>query len=260
MWRYRRFRQLLIAAFLAGTVPSAAVFAAPPDRPVVFVPGILGSRLCQGQDILWGNIFSLNNFGKLQISLDRPRPEITSCGLVEKIALLGPFWAVHQYDDVIATLRKLGYRDGKTLFVFAYDWRLSNFETAKSLQSFIDGTVELRSGKFDLVAHSMGGIVSRIYLQQFNGTAKVRKVIYLGTPFAGSMNALATLSNGWGTFANRVAGGLDTIRRTILSFPAFYELFPRYDNCCRIGSESGFQSIDILNYEIWQRYNWLPAE
>jgi pimeloyl-ACP methyl ester carboxylesterase len=153
----------------------------------------------------------------------------------------------------------LGYIEGRNLFIFHYDWRLSNFETAQSFQAFIETTPQLRGGKLDIVAHSMGGILTRIYLQQYGGAAKVRKVIYLGTPFLGAMSALATLSNGWGTFANRLAGGLDNIRNVILSLPAFYELFPRYESCCRIGSEAEFESLDILSYQVWEQYNWMPT-
>jgi hypothetical protein len=29
--------------------------------------------------------------------------------------ILGPFWTVHQYDDIVATLKDLGYRDGTSL-------------------------------------------------------------------------------------------------------------------------------------------------
>src|SRR5262249_52490336 len=78
--------------------------------------------------------------------------------------------------------------------------------------------------------------------------------------FLGSMNALATLSDGWGTIANLLAGGLDSIRNTVFSLPAFYELFPRYDSCCRIGSESQFESVDILNYEVWRQQDWMPPQ
>jgi pimeloyl-ACP methyl ester carboxylesterase len=226
---------------------------------VIFIPGILGSKLCQGNTTLWGIARSLSNFDKLEIRPGEPST-ITSCGLVENISLLGPFWTIHQYDGIISALKDLEYVEGSNLFIFHYDWRLSNFDTAKALQAFIERTPQLRSGKFDLVAHSMGGIAARIYLQEHGGAAKVRKVIYLGTPFLGSMNALATLSEGWGTIANHLAGGIDSIRKTILSLPAFYELFPRYISCCRLGNETQFDNVDILNYDVWQQFHWMPPQ
>lgn len=222
-------------------------------------PGILGTKLCEGGSLIWGGINSLRHFARLRIQAGTA-DAITPCGLVDRISLLGPFWAIHQYDDILSTFKTLGYEEGKTLFVFPYDWRQSNFETAKALQTFVDGAPQLRNTQFDIVSHSMGGIVTRIYLIRLGGSAKVRKAVYLATPFAGSMNALATLSNGWGSFANILAGGIDTIRRTIFSLPSFYELFPRYDRCCRIGSEASAQPINIFDFDIWKRYDWLPAE
>jgi pimeloyl-ACP methyl ester carboxylesterase len=259
MWR-RSLRALSVAIVTAISICMHGHANAAPDRPVVFVPGILGSKLCQGNTVLWGTGLSLFNFDKLKVRVADGGIPITACGLITNISLLGPFWTIHQYDVLLSTLRTLGYTQNNTLFVFPYDWRLSNFDSAKSLQAFIDATPQLRGGTFDLVAHSMGGIVSRIYLQELGGAKQVRKVIYLGTPFAGSMNAFATLSSGWGTFANRLAGGIDTIRQTVLSMPAFYELFPSYEECCRIGSEDAFESVNIFDYDTWKKYNWLPME
>jgi hypothetical protein len=78
-------------------------------------------------------------------------------GLVEKVNILGPFWTSHQYDSLLQYLHSFGYVDNKMLFVFAYDWRVSNFETAARLKAFVDGNPALRDGKFDLLSHSRGG-------------------------------------------------------------------------------------------------------
>jgi pimeloyl-ACP methyl ester carboxylesterase len=135
-------------------------------------------------------------------------------GLVEKVNILGPFWTSHQYDSLLQYLHSFGYVDNKMLFVFAYDWRVSNFETAARLKAFVDGNPALRDGKFDLLSHSRGGgIVSKIWMLEYGGASKVRKAIYMGTPFQGSMNVFGTLSDGWGDFINR---------RVALSFPALY--------------------------------------
>src|SRR5262249_18464333 len=68
---------------------------------------------------------------------------------------------------------------------------------------------------------------------------------YRGTPFLGSMSTLGTLSEGWGTIPNWLAGGIDTIRRTALSFPSLLELLPRYRECCSFKrAENQYLSID----------------
>ena len=229
-------------------------------RPVVVIPGILGSRLVTaGGEVLWGDRSSLGNFGRLDLDPDGTKGDLQAAGFVEKIRVLGPFWTVHAYDDLLIHLRVLGFRDGETLFQFPYDWRQSNFVTAEKLQTWLQAQPALRDVPFDIVAHSMGGIVTRIWMTQFGGAQRVRKVIYLGTPFQGSMNALATLTAGWGRFANLVAGGIDTIRNTMLSFPGAMELFPSYARSCRIGTQRSHQPFNIYDPGLWNAQDWLPA-
>jgi pimeloyl-ACP methyl ester carboxylesterase len=221
-----------------------------PLRPVVVVPGILGSKLCHGQEVVWGGGSSLKNFGRLDLVAVNPEP-LQPCGLLEQVAILGPFWKIDAYSGLLTTLKQLGYIEGQNLFVFTYDWRQSNLETAEILKKFIE---EINAPKVDIIAHSMGGVVSVVYLQNHGGADRVNKIVFLGTPFLGSMNAFSLLSEGWGGVQNILAGGIETIRNTALSFPALYDLFPRYENCCRVGT----QAVDPVDPNNWRRYNWLP--
>ena len=45
---------------------------------------------------------------------------------------------------------------------------------------------QVRGGRIDLVAHSMGGLVARFYLQQLGGARRVDRLITLGTPHGGT--------------------------------------------------------------------------
>jgi hypothetical protein len=177
--------------------------------------------------------------------------------LIESIQVLGPFWKIEAYGGLIDTLKGFGYEEGQDLFVFPYDWRLSNQDNAERLALYIES---LKFEKIDIVAHSMGGLISAIYLQSPSAQTRVNKIIFLGTPFLGSMNALGTLSNGYGGFQNAIAGGLDVIRRTALSFPALIELLPSYDACCRIGTAAQYEGVDPMSIKTWQENHWLPKE
>jgi pimeloyl-ACP methyl ester carboxylesterase len=200
-----RIRALIGAALMLALAENAI---AQPERPLVFIPGILGCTLSQPDGrVVWGDRNSLLNFEELEIGPNGPVKALHANGLVEKINVLGPFWPSHKYDGLLDTLHKLGYVEGQTLFLFPYDWRLSNFDTARTLASVVDRTPALKNNKFDIVAHSMGGIVAKIWMLEYGGANKVHKAIFLGTPFQGSMNSFATLSNGWGGFANVIAGG-----------------------------------------------------
>jgi pimeloyl-ACP methyl ester carboxylesterase len=208
--------------------------------------------------VLWGDRGSLANFGHLDLDPEGRGPEIKLAGLIDRIRVLGPFWTIHAYDDLLEHLRALGFRDGQTLFPFAYDWRQSNYETALRFHEFVSAQPILRDGPFDIVAHSMGGIVAKLWMLEHGGAPCVRKVIYLGTPFQGSMNVLGTLTDGWGIFKNHIAGGIDLIRNTMLSFPAAYELFPSYARSCRLGDRGRHEFLNIYDPVLWNRRDWLP--
>jgi pimeloyl-ACP methyl ester carboxylesterase len=233
--------------------------AAHSPRPVAFIPGMLGSKLADAEgEVLWGDRGSLRNFGRLNIHPTGHGADINPVGLIERIRVLGPFWTIHQYDELLMHLRALGFRDGQTLFPFTYDWRQSNYETAQRFDAFVRQEPALRDGQFDVIAHSMGGIVAKIWMLEYGGARRVQKAIYLGTPFRGSMNSLGTLTDGWGIFKNYIAGGIDVIRNTIFSFPAIYELFPSYAGSCRFGDARDYEFFNIYDPELWNAGDWLP--
>ena len=68
----------------------------------------------------------------------------------------------------------------------AYSYRSAGSleRVALGLKRLIDDKVG--GGRIDLVAHSMGGLVSRLYLQKLGGARRVDRLITLGTPHAGS--------------------------------------------------------------------------
>ena len=86
-----------------------------------------------------------------------------------------------------------GYVKGKNLFLF--DGRGDNESpaiidiriNAKKLQDLVQHVLTLTgSAKVNLVAHSMGGLISRWYIEQLGGNANVHKLIMMGTPNHGS--------------------------------------------------------------------------
>jgi len=113
-------------------------------------------------------------------------------------------------------------------FEFPYDWRRYNCIAAAKLQKLIKARLPQwreSTGKDDakviLIAHSMGGLVSRYYLEKLDGWQDCRALITFGTPYRGSVNALDFLVNG---YKKKLIDLTDVLR----SFSSAYELLPIY--------------------------------
>ncbi len=130
--------------------------------PVIVIPGILGSWKVNGEWRLDPILGTYNNLMEAFIS----------AGYYE------PTWANWL----------LGRKP--TLFAFPYDWRQDNAITADMLKEKIQEVKE-KSGrdKVDIVAHSMGGLVARAYIQSDDYQNDVDQVIFLGTPHLGSVDS-----------------------------------------------------------------------
>ncbi|HEX4872968.1 MAG TPA: hypothetical protein VFV27_11705 [Nevskiaceae bacterium] len=188
------------------------------------------------------------------------------------------------YFRLLAALGAGGYRDqdlagevdygGRhfTCFQFPYDWRRDIGENAAALADFIaakrhyvEGEMRRRYGevhpvRFDLVAHSMGGLVARHYLYYgreappaegvpWRGAAGIERVVLIAPPNAGSLDALNRLVEGadysW-LLPHFEAGLLGT-------FPAIYQLLPRARHGALL--ENG-QAADPLDPALWRRQRW----
>ncbi|MBI3723189.1 alpha/beta fold hydrolase [bacterium] len=73
--------------------------------------------------------------------------------------------------------------------LLSYDYRTSGGieRAAIGLREFLRRHV--RGGRIDLVGHSLGGLVARLYLQELGGARRVDRCVTLGTPHHGTYNA-----------------------------------------------------------------------
>ena len=127
------------------------------QRPVIVIPGIMGS---------WPKQFGLA--GEL---------------------VLDPL--VHTYDRLVDQLRAVGFsEDNHMLRLFPYQWRQDNTITAQQLADTIAQTkLDCGCTKVDLVAHSMGSLVARSYIESDNYRGDVGKLIEIAAPNRGSPEA-----------------------------------------------------------------------
>ncbi|MDR2505188.1 MAG: alpha/beta fold hydrolase [Oscillospiraceae bacterium] len=128
----------------------------------------------------------------------------------------------------------------RPVYFFSYDWRQSNYETAKELRNFIIN--ELGVTSVDLVCHSMGGLVASNYAAEY-GTDAINKIVTLATPYEGApqlINAVlnwdflnfgmwtesAVIDNITNTFGDAFLGTWGLQKRVKASWPGVAELSP----------------------------------
>jgi len=105
---------------------------------------------------------------------------------------------LHTYDNLWEALKLAGYKEGKSLFSAPYEWRYSNTISVIALENKIQQAKNAcQCDKVDLVAHSMGGLVAREYIESASyGSSSVDKLIFLATPHQGAPSAYLTWEGG----------------------------------------------------------------
>lgn len=196
---------------------------------IVLLPGIIGSVLVKDGKDLWmpsySAIFSalisrgkslepLMVVGDDDPALDDLGDGIIATKLIEDARLVPGFFKVDGYNRLSEMIRgNFDVEQGSidlqehpyppaNYFEFPYDWRRDNKVSARKLAMFVRQRLsEWRKYAGDqsqviLVAHSMGGLVARYYLEALEGWKDCKALITFGTPFRGSVKALNFLVNG----------------------------------------------------------------
>ncbi len=242
----------------------------PMPHVIVLLPGITGSVLQKdGRDIwalsggavLRGLLHLGGNFNDLALSEDPPDEDdlgdgVTAPSLIPDTHLVPGLWKIDGYTKVADVIQQeFKVEEGENFFTFPYDWRRDNRVGARRLARqahkwLADWKTE--SGNQDaelvLVAHSMGGIVARYFLEVLEGWKKTKALITFGTPYRGSLNALRFLVEGFkkGPF------GLFDLTRAMRSFTSVYQLLPTYrvydqgdGEFVRVGETDGIPNVDF---------------
>jgi pSer/pThr/pTyr-binding forkhead associated (FHA) protein len=220
-------------------------------KPVIVVPGQFGSALWRGEEKIWPNIRTIvTQPEKFNVAPDNP---IEARGIVDEVVIVPGIVEIESYSRIHNYLDDtLGYTLGKDLLELAYDWRDDIRLAARKLAQMVDDWN--KAEPVTIIAHSLGCLVSRYYVDCLGGDRKVRKLILLGGPNYGSPNALLTIFSGntgeLEAFLNSISGSLlQNIRETFTTFLAEYQMLPTHP--C-IFNQNG-QPVDI-----YRERSWLP--
>ncbi|HKQ97043.1 MAG TPA: hypothetical protein VJV75_04135 [Candidatus Polarisedimenticolia bacterium] len=281
----------LVAAFLVVSMSGCAisrrydmvrihaVSAARPERhPVIVLHGLMGSKLRNERthESVWGRLIdaiTVSPHDDLALPIDDPTLDGNRDALVP-YALYEHALGVKFYGAMIDALRDVGgYRMGDlenprpddTGFVYLYDWRRDNVESALRLGQSIR-TMKERLGepdlKFDIVAHSMGGMVALYYLMYgtedvvsdgrshevtWAGSRDISRLVLVGTPLRGSMAAFRLLHQGAArTMATEI----------VFTMPSLYQLLPGPGESHFVDPEGAPVDLDLYDASTWVRQGW----
>jgi hypothetical protein len=250
---------------------------------VVLLPGLLGTVLEREGKEIWGLsggalLRALTSFGGTVESLalksdsggELADDGVVPTKLLPDTQLLPGFWKVDGYTKVADTLQsRFGLVRGENFFEFAYDWRRDIRITAKQFQRKAEGWLHQwrRSSRGSpdarliLVAHSLGGIVSRYFLECLGGWKDTRALITFGTPHRGSLMALQALSLGFRKQLGPVK--LFDLTELTRSLPSAYQLLPIYKcvqlpdgSLVRPGEAQGIPNLDPVRAAQGLAFQW----
>ena len=249
--------------------------------PVIIIPGILGSRLREkttGRELWPASFFNvLVSARSLALDID-PATLEPRADDIEAYDLFRGLLGTDFYGAIIDTLEKdggyvrgrLGHsaRTGiRQYYLFPYDWRRDNIVTARKLDELIE---QIRRDyddpqlKVDIVAHSMGGLITRYYIQygvtdvldgndfpaNFLGAQKIRTAVLLGTPNLGSVSGLHSLLTGHNV------GWQAIPTETLATMPSVYELLPHPVTNWIVDTDGKPIEQDLFFVGTWMAYRW----
>jgi len=182
-------------------------------------------------------------------------------------------------DEELGLSSAIHYPEGHyTCFQFPYDWRRDNAEVAQRLHEFllekkayVEEERRNRFGidepvKFDIVAHSMGGLITRYYLRygdhgpaidgkapplNWAGCEHVDRAILIGSPNNGSAKSLVKVHEGF-SFSflfKRFRSGM------VATLPSIYQLLPNGPEPSVYDAQSD-QPLDLFDVENWDQRGW----
>lgn len=218
-------------------------------KPVIFVPGTMGSQLFLGSERVWPNLnFLLKHPDVFRYTEDtKLRPK----GILNEMVIVPNLVSIDQYNLLGDYLvEELGYERGNNFMEFAYDWRQDVRRSARDLAMFIDGWNV--KGPITIIAHSLGTLVSRYYVEKLGGKNKVDRLMLMGGPHQGVPKIAANLLTGVDLLPFGIMG--KRLTEIIETFPTCYQILPLYP----CGIDQNGNPFHFFEDESWVKEPYRP--
>lgn len=261
-------------------------------RPIIVIPGITGSQLVNSETgkTAWFTFnFSRDEVDDLRLpmspNLKQNKDALVAKDIIRKVELPGILKILPDigiYGDGLDAIKEKGYAEGDwnnpqasdVYYVFAYDWRRDNVESAQLLISKIEALkakLNRPDLKFNIVAHSMGGLIAR-YAAMYGkadlpaagaappltwaGTRHINKILLFGAPNNGSFAAFAILLKGYSLAGRKLPFVKDMGPEDVFSIPSMYQLLPHGSSATFLNENLKPMTIDLYNPANWRKYHW----
>ena len=218
--------------------------------PVVVVPGFMGSEMWADGRLVWPNAhLALANPGIFQW----PEKKLTPRSILRDHVIVPNFISLSRYSRLVDYLvEELGYRAGEDLLEFPYDWRQDVRRSARQLGDAIaTWRTEKGHGDIAVIAHSMGCLITRYYVERLGGKAHARRVALVGGLNAGSPKGFQAFLAARGILAfNSIRA---RFQQVVASFPSIYQSLPAPAYQCVVDAKG--DPIDFFGDD-----SWLPED
>jgi hypothetical protein len=196
-------------------------------KVIVFVPGIMGSELfrADGTDKVWPPTVLEATVTGYRRTADLIRPDLRVGAVIGSIC-------IDVYGSILDHLAAAAAKIGGVFVPHPYDWRRDLDALGSELGTRLDGLVAQHGADTEilLVCHSMGGLVTRGWLERpaaagTPGVKAARLAAFLAVPHEGAPLAFARAI---GVGGGSVGMSAEDQRRLsgAPGFPAGYQLFP----------------------------------
>jgi pimeloyl-ACP methyl ester carboxylesterase len=209
-------------------------------RQIIFIPGIMGTVLTE-------------KFGA-KIWPRKLPVDLVKYNLYENKLSMGKNVVIEPLEPV---KQMYGYLEkqlstNETKFTpFPYDWRLNNLDQLELLEDYIDTNAD----EVIIVAHSMGGLIAKLFLNKNKNkdlTKNVTKLITLGTPWLGAMDAYRTIKYGKSLYYGIILSERES-KKISPTFPSVYQLLPNEQYFNQI---QNYEGIPLLIDENKEYNDW----
>lgn len=200
------------------------------EKPVIFIPGIKGSRLQENDKDTWLTLpqvlkntdpFIYNKTNK-------------ATGILDRIVII-PY--IYEYSPYYLISSQFSCNNNS--YLFSYDWRSEPTENVEKLKNLVLNVTHETGNKPTIIAHSMGGLITR-YLEIQNSDL-IEKIAYISTPFQPGISFFKDLSQGSETGLNKTINN----KQAIQSYYSSYTLLPHFN-------QKLYEKNSLLSEDFWK--------